>query len=48
MLLVVCNVEIESKNAVWLGCWEAGSDCHGPNLRNCMRERARGCCTARG
>jgi len=42
--LVVCNVEIESRYAILLECWEPRSNCRSPNLRNSMRERARGCC----
>ncbi len=42
--LVVCNLEIESRNAKLLGCWEPRSDCRSANLKNSMRERARGCC----
>ena len=41
---MVCNLEIESYNGILLGCWELRSDCRNPNLRNCIRERARGCC----
>jgi site-specific DNA recombinase len=42
--LVVCTFEIESNNAMLLGCWEPHSDCRSPKLRNSVRERARGCC----
>ncbi len=42
--LVVCNVEIENRYAMLLGCWEPRSDCRRPNLKNSVRERARGCC----
>jgi type II secretory pathway predicted ATPase ExeA len=38
---VVCNCEIESNNAILLGCWEPLSDCRSPNLRNYIRERSR-------
>jgi hypothetical protein len=42
--LVVCNIEIDSEiryQSAWL---EQPSDCHGPSIRNCKREFARGCC----
>ncbi len=43
-ILVACNCEIESKNAMLLACREPRSDCRVSSTRNCKRECALGCC----
>ncbi len=42
--LVACNIEIDSRICYQSACLEQPSDCRGPNLKNFVRECARGCC----